>query len=244
MPKANGQIYCISYPCSGRNWLMNIVENYCPERISFTHDILEKDSAQNTTTWEDIHKYKESGKMDAWKKMYAHRKNVILTRDPRDVVISYFYQKKYREPYLLSTGFISEAGNFDGSIEDFVKDDIFGIKTIVEFMNLWVDLIKSGSSLHVTYEAMHENPVSESSRLIEFAGVDVDNSKIKMAVLSSEFGKHQFAESLSFGDNLNVYKYRRGIMGGYKEELSQKTIAEINKIIQKNLDKFYYMYGD
>ena len=49
---------------------------------------------------------------------YRRSKVIFLVRDPRDVVVSHFYQvtKRSKNPFVFN------------SITDFVKDDILGLK--------------------------------------------------------------------------------------------------------------------
>ena len=55
-------------------------------------------------------------------------------RDPRDVLVSYYFQYTRRER-------VSERANdaqFDGTISDFIRQDIGALKSIVAFYNIWI----------------------------------------------------------------------------------------------------------
>ncbi|MGY8989872.1 MAG: sulfotransferase domain-containing protein, partial [Flavobacteriales bacterium] len=58
---------------------------------------------------------------------YKRGKVIFLVRDPRDVIISHFYQvtKRSKNPFIFN------------SISEFVKDDILGFKRIIHFYNVW-----------------------------------------------------------------------------------------------------------
>lgn len=235
-------VVCISYPCSGRNWVQNIMESYLPNGVYFTHDILNDDD-QNKYTWRYIKRYSENPMRDLHNAFYANRAIILITRDPRDTVCSYFYQKKYREPHLVDIGVLKdfEAGSFDGSIEDFIKSDVFGIRSTVEFLNLWAPEVKDGS-LHITYEQMHRNATETMLKLINYAHFPVDLNWLKQCLEHADFNKRKGWDRGQYGDDERTYKYRKGKIGSYRDELSGEIIAYMNTVIDEHLDPYFKPY--
>ena len=69
------------------------------------------------------------------KSKYRNKKVVFLVRDPRDVVVSYFFQrtKRSRSPVNLD-------------MSSFIRDPGYGVNRIIDLMNIWAEN-REGTSL-------------------------------------------------------------------------------------------------
>ena len=135
---SNSEYFILSHPKSGRTWLRVMLSKYLSSLnnhkfsnlieihqltteidapiISFNHD--------NTSYNYGISMNKTHFKN---KKYKNETDNVILlVRDPRDVIVSYYLHCTRRRKY------------FSGTISDFIRDDKFGIEKIIMFLNNWV----------------------------------------------------------------------------------------------------------
>src|SRR3546814_16213536 len=61
---------------------------------------------------------------------------------------------------------------YGSSISDFLRDDVFGVRRIVTFYNLWYqNRAVPRSFLLVRYEAMHADPCAVLAAVVEMLGV-------------------------------------------------------------------------
>ena len=219
----------ISYPKSGRTWLRTILAKYMELEygIPFTLELndreLDKELRIEFTHF--IWRVEEA----------ANCKKVLLFRNPKDIIVSHYHHCKSREKI------------FNGSINEFIRDYEFGISSIVHFMNeIWERYGNCKNSIIMSYEGLHKDVYGEVSKLIVFLGLRVDDGNIKNAIKFSEFKKMQRMERTGeFGDwrlktgntdRMETFKVRKGIVGGYKEELGRKEIEYLDYEIEKSLN--------
>ena len=206
----------VSFPKSGRTWLQMMLEGLGVE-AEYTHDE------------SDHRKRKLSRDLDASKERYRGHKVVFLMRDPRDVVVSGYFQSTKR------------IGVYDGDIPGFIRDERHGIEKIISFNQAWLDAgpaLPKGLLL-VKYEDLHLDAVKELQRIVDFVGCpSIPREKIEEVVLANQFEKMQerertgaygdkYGRSLKPGDvrDPESYKVRKGRVGGFVEYLSDGDIA-------------------
>jgi len=178
------------------------------------------------------------------------KKIIILARDPRDIIVSNYFQVTLRE---------KEKWNFDGSMSEFIRDEKFGINDIINFYNVWFQNLQGHQDfMFLKYEDMKKNIMHELHCICSFLGINLGRSILKQIVEYSSF-ENMRKMDLDEKDNLlsgcealggklyNQYqgqekeeamKIRRGIVGGYVDYLNEKDIAYINERL-KNLHFFY-----
>jgi hypothetical protein len=95
-----------------------------------------------------------------------HKRVVVLVRDPRRVVVTYYFRlrKRMRDPVAL-----------DMDLSTFIRDETLGIRRIVAFMNTWHGAGKAvGALLFLHFEDLRDRPREEFPRLLTFLGIAVD----------------------------------------------------------------------
>ncbi|MBN1797225.1 MAG: sulfotransferase domain-containing protein [Spirochaetales bacterium] len=234
----------ISHPKSGRTWLKVVLSKYIsllykqPEnylfishyrnlnipKLVFTHLRTHKDF-----TIEDV-------------KPLKNQNIIFLVRDPRDVVVSYFYQRSKRK--------VSHP--FSGKINEFIRSPKFGIEQIINYMNLLISAEKiSKKFLLITYENMHKSFNTELKKIINFIKLPYNDKHAKMAIKHGDFKRMKEMErknkyksnalSVKNPNDKNAYKVRSGKIGDYVNHLSKTEIAFIDKKINDTLsDTFSY----
>jgi hypothetical protein len=156
--------------------------------------------------------------------MRTQRNNIFLMRDPRDVVVSYYH---YR---------------LEEDMHSFVRDEVNGIPKIVAFMNVWSKILRKNKNyLIITYEDMIKNTEAALCQILEHMEAKVDREAVSSAVedCSLELMREWDAKDCP---HQKVRRVRKGIVGGYKEELDQKTIDYIDGYIYDNLNNLYKRY--
>lgn len=245
-------VYVISFPKCGRTWLriligrafqqyfnlaipneyylnihkMNDINKKIP-RIAFRHE--------NSPQWKKPEELSED------KSRFKKHKVIFLVRDPRDVLVSLFYQKKKR----LSA--------YDGTIHDFIREPTGGIESIIKYYNIWSNNKNVPKELLIVrYEDLISNTHDELSKIMRFFGFEeIDDTIISDAVEFASFGKMRKMENENFfsaarmkpakdGDE-SSFKTRKGKVGGYKEILDKEDIEYLDKQIHSSLlDVFRY----
>ena len=169
-------------------------------------------------------------------------KNVIvLIRDPRDTVVSYYFHMKKRLKI------------YNDSMTKFIRDETFGIKRIISVLNLWSKVIDiAENKMVVKYEDMHLKLCYVLNHIARFLNLNIKKEYILQAIEFCQFDKMREMETTNIFNHIalkpgNVkneesYKTRKGFSGGYKKYLTEQDINYLNSLIYNNLDNKYYCY--
>lgn len=166
------------------------------------------------------------------------KKVVLLVRDPRDVVVSLYFELTRRHNL------------YQGDISKFIREN-YTLKKIIRYMNLWqLEMTKRPEDfLLLRYEDMKTNCAKELKKVTDFFLIPTTSRIIKEAV---QFGTienmRKIEEHDLFEDNRlraknpndqESYKVRKGKAGGYKEYLSKQDIDYLNEKIKLNLHPYF-----
>ena len=250
----------ISYPKCGRTWLrMQLskaltesfrldltdtvtleVERF-PEfdggipRIEFSHD--------------DNPHWKLTQDVVTDKAAYRDKTVILLLRDPRDVIVSYYFQYTKRGDKKIANDV-----NFAGSVDDFAFHKIGGLANIVRFYNVWCAAAKTMPGVMlVRYEDMHSRPLDTLRAIIDHIGLsNIGDAHLQTAVDYCEFDKMRRYEETNKFKNARLYndqssdpealKTRKGVIGGYREYLSDESVRRINAYLADNLSEQLWFY--
>lgn len=232
-------VFLISFPKSGRTWLRvligKILAEYYDREFTIELETLADDDIpfihMTHDGAEQAHKPLELNKSK-----YRNKKVAFLVRDPRDVVVSYYFQCTKRQNL------------YQGNISNFVRDPGFGIERIINFMNLWKNSQNVPEDfILLKYEDLHSNPCGELNNFLKFSGVhEINDELISRAIDYGSFENMRRMEEKGVveGTRLTVqapgdseaYKVRKGKVSGYKEYLSQSDIEYVNNRIIELLD--------
>ncbi len=248
----SAEIYVISYPKSGRSWLRFMLNKYCSYVYNYEFD-LNKDisdisyKTSNIPSIAFVHdgsSYVQKRNFTAEElpenkhQFYKGKKVILLVRDLRDVMVSYYMHCTKRNDI------------YNGSISDFIKDEYFGIKKAVYFLNIWYAQRHIPKEfLMVHYEDITRNPVNEFLKIIKFMNITVNLEFAKGAVDFASFENMKNLERSGklelngrFGsqkkDEEDAYKIRKGIAGGFVDYLDINDIQYINNYIKDNLNPY------
>jgi len=232
------KVYIISYPKSGRTWLRSLLgkalcEYYgIDEKFVLQTQFLTRNTKLLPTQFSHDMKGSELwNELETDKSRYRHKKVVFMTRQPHDVMVSFYFHVKNRNK------------KFNGSISEFIRSDRWGIKKLLNFNKIWYS--NQGifeDFLLIKYEDMHEDTNACLFSLLNFIGVrDVPKSVIKNAV---EFCNIENMRKMEIANKLNDHrlssnnindkealKVRKGKIGGYIDYLSEEDIDYIDQVI-------------
>ena len=230
----------VSFPKSGRTWLRVMLAKYyalCYDVPVSTNTFKMHKANRDVPFIHFTHLKdgKESGEARARRLAQLKDKRIVfLVRDPRDVIVSYFFQQTKRKQL------------FKGDMSTFVRDAQYGVNAIVEYMN---DVLRAQASfeefLMIRYEDIHKDPGGILRQVVAFFGADVDSVLIDESV---EYAKFENMKKLEKKRELDEYrmqpgdkddkesfKVRKGKVGGYTEYLSNEDQAYVDEVL-KDLD--------
>ena len=226
----------LSVPKSGRTWLRTFLCAYfckrggheftlTPERrgdrtiprVIYSHDLFEHRTKGDL--WDTIR-----GKYLVPAKELRRAKIVLLARDPRDVFVSLYLQMTRRDP-----GTRAEFGQ--KTISEMLRDQRFGIRSIVQTMNDWLDEFSGHRNFFLLqYESVRAAPAEQFRALLALLDeTEPDMSIFQDALDFSEFSNMQKLEAAGVFDSKILqardirdpesFKVRRGKIGGYEDYL-------------------------
>lgn len=249
--------WILSYPKCGRTWLRGLLGQVLIQRYSLTidtpGDLIEIPRYRHRDlrvprihfTHDDNPHQHRADEQVRDKSRYARARVVLLVRDPRDVVVSNYYQESRRETHL------GASFGFDGTLSEFIHHEIHGIESIVAYLNIWSEQTSTPENfMLLRYEDLHADPSRELRRLLAFVGVDnVSDNMIAQAIEWASFDHMKKLESTDALNNdrlrptdmndENSYKVRRGKVGGYRDEAPPAEIDYMNRVVADKLNPLY-----
>ena len=218
----------VSFPKSGRTWLHVMLARlahgaHAPfvldvPGVLFTHDDADKPGLPLRGDFE----------------RYAGRKVVLLVRDPRDVLVSYFAHRTRRDR------------TYDGTLAAFVREPGYGAERIAAFLAAWWQhrTVPRGFLL-VRYEDLHADPRKELERLARFVGLPHGDPELEEAAAFGAFDRMvEMERAGALGDKRlrpgdagdpESYKVRRGEVGGWATALAPVDAAWVSGVMARAL---------
>ena len=247
-------VVLISFPKSGRTWLRSMFGHALqthhgadPKMIMRTSSLWRLDPRipRIRSTHDDFAHEKTPDKIEREKRQYASKRVIFLARDPRDVIVSLYYQKKFRRRPETA---------FHGTLKDFLSEPTGGIESIVTFYNVWAENRHLPRDfLLVKYEDMVDDPERELRRMFRFLDINwLPDAVIAEAVRFGSFDNLKKIEAdnlLGHGslrtrdrNNDEAYKVRKGKVGGYVDYLNPDQIARLDHVIETQLSDYFDCY--
>jgi hypothetical protein len=247
--------YGVSYPKSGRTWLRAMVGRVLcrrtglPESQLLNTRLLTAAAGLGVTTWhhgggslKNPCPPHDALEFDAAR--FAGKHVLFVMRDPRDTLISAYFQSLKRE---LA---------FEGDISSYLRSNERGILKWIAFHNMWQANRDRLASFHlVRYEALHQQPIATLREALEALGVQrVTEEELADAV---EFARFENLKRLEASGALrsaalrpkdrsdpNSFKVRQGRVGGYRETLSADDLAFIDDALRRTPCALYQLQYD
>ncbi len=235
--------YLISFPKTGRTWLRLLIgkvlcEQYGLEesRLLDLRELTQQVGLPGVDVSHDgsdvSHGY-EFFKFARDKSIFASKKIIFLLRDPRDVMVSCYFQATKRD---------YSTTQYNGTLSEFIRSHRYGVHKLLDFYTIWWRAQSQCQAfLPVRYEALHAQGVQELGRVMQFLGLDTSPKVLARAVAFAEFSNMKKLEQAQvLGDRVlqptnphdpESYKVRRGQIGGYRDYLSLDDIAYLERAL-------------
>jgi hypothetical protein len=238
--------YVISYPKCGRTWLRAMIAKVLalyfgdPRDIVFDPEIVIRTGHHNGPIIQFVHNGSlrplttGAKPLEDHYQRYSRKKVIFLVRDPRDVLVSYYFHRTRRR---------GESHNLSG----FVRHPWWGIDRIIAFMKGWYEHRHVPSDfLLVRYEDLHQDAAAELQRILAFIELrNVSDELIKRAVDYASFDHMRRMQLNELSDRPELapadprdaesFKVRKGKVGGYVTYLSLSDIEYIESIMCRQL---------
>lgn len=212
----------VSFPKSGRTWLRVMLDDL-KLGANYTHDGSGHSMVGHV---EELQPASE---------VFAGKTVVFLYRDPRDTVVSGYFQASKR------------VNTYAGTLSNFVRDPRHGIEKIVRFNMEWLE---RGPTLckfmPVTYEELRADTAGTLARIVAFVGAERDAEAIRATVEEASFERmkekeasgelaDRYGKALLPADSADPhsYKVREGLIGGFRKHLGDDDIAYCDEILQR-----------
>jgi len=257
-------VYLLSYPKCGRTWVTLQIGRAISQHYGLEVPNLLKLSVFGEQipavphirlTHDDQPHRKRPHELSATREKLAGKKVILLVRDPRDVIVSYFHHKSRRErdrDFWWFQGKRKEThSRFTGTLAEFLDVEIGGFDALLRYYNVWEQARHTPAAfLLLRYEDMQADPAGQLRRVLDFLGLsEITDAEVKEAVEYASFRNMQKIEAgeevksfkLKAGDvnDPNSYKVRRGKVGGYRDELTPAQVAALESKMAATLSALY-----
>ncbi len=245
-------VYVLSYPKCGRTWLRLLMGKALVDDLSLTDaNPMELSDLHRASplvprirvTHDDNPQLKRPDEIERDKRRYAGKKIVFLVRNPRDVVISYYFQASRRRD------------RFAGTPSEFLRHQVGSLDTILDYYNVWAESRGvPGDFCLVRYEDLHRDAAGELERVLRLVGRVPAREVVDRAVEFARFDNMRALERKNAfgsarlrpadGADLESFKTRKGKVGGYREYLSPEDLDYLEARISERLSPFYAEYRE
>lgn len=223
--------FLVSYPRSGNTWTRFLIANllYADLEVSFLNiDYLIPDVL-------NINR-RELAKIPRPRLIKSHeyfdpryRKVIYIVRDPRDVVISYYY-------FHLKQGYISDGYPMEKFVQRFVAGEVDPIyASWGENVASWIATpFQTREFLLLKYEELKADTVRELTKAAEFLNVQTDPVSLRRVVALSSADKMRELEKRDENEWVGTRTRRKDVRfvrtataGGWKNTLAVDQVSQI-----------------
>jgi hypothetical protein len=216
----------ISFQKSGRTWLRAMLDQLAIE-VPFSHG--DAAIAPQRDPRPDFERF-------------ADRRIIFLHRDPRDVLVSWYFHTKNVLPLHALP------------LSEFINHPRHGIEEICAYNRRWLDSAgRFDDYLAITYEEMHAAPADALAKVLRFCGfANITTARIERAVVECSFAKMKERETAGVMATLfpgrfaerstddEAMKVRRGKVNGFVDYLDAAQIAHCTSIMRRySLEETY-----
>ena len=237
--KQRADIIVISPAKAGRTWLCVMINKYLSLRygVPFSvedlhaHDAAIPSILYDHWLWMHLRfatfRQRLRGRYIIPRRVLNGNKLVLLVRDPRDIVVSAYFQETKR---------VNKHKETLMPMKEYIRDRKRGISSVVRVLNLtYRKTCVCPRTLMTKYESFKADPVGELKRVLEFMEIPIDESLIEEAVgfatfdnmkkmeLNDEF--HSTRLRPKDPNDPDSFKVRKGKVGGYREYFDEHDLA-------------------
>jgi alcohol sulfotransferase len=162
---------------------------------------------------------------------------LLVVRDPRDVLVSYYYHQKAR-------------GAYTGELDAFILDSPYGLRSLIPHARFWNGFRAHARNVHIVhYEDVKKEPHRRMRDIIAFLGWPLDDALLEESIRYGSFDNMRSLETRGgnrdispamrerLGDQARFV--RKGSPGAYREELSRECIDKVESRLRRALPGWF-----
>ena len=245
----------VSYPKSGRTWLRAMLSHLYHQRYGMPEtELIDCENFNKLEPRVPAILFTHDDMSERWNRTpaialraLAPKRIVLLVRDPRDVVISQYFQLTKRETAEVAARARAADGTTMG-LATFVAGA--ELERIIGFMNRWAaTLPRLPQTMQLTYEAMRSEPEASLEAVTTFLGETFTAEEIAAAVAFARFDSLKAKERDGFfrsfrlqagsTEDAESFKVRRGKVRGYLDYLAEHEADDLDRRVNAGLADLY-----
>ena len=254
-PKPVGDYVLVAYPKCGRTWLRLMVGKALSTHFRLTEPrLLELDRLTElhpavpfvTVTHDHRPHLKTPDELPQSKAEYAEKAVILLIRDPRDVIVSYYFDYTRRRRRINPAKF----SEYNGDLPSFLRSERGGFRTLIEFYNIWAEnQTVPADFMLVRYEDLHRDAEGQLLRVLSFLGLEAIPRSVVRDVV--DFASFENMRRMEIDDVFETnrlravdpadpesFKTRRGKVGGFVDYLNADDMRYVDTAMEA-LTSFY-----
>ncbi|XP_010745095.1 amine sulfotransferase [Larimichthys crocea] len=164
-------------------------------------------------------------------------KVIYVARNPKDVLVSYFYFHKVAN--MLET-----PKDFDDFFEKFMRGDVYGCSWF-DHIKTWYSHKDDMNMLFITYEEMIQDLHSAVQKISLFLGKELTDEQLANVVKHSTFNNMKKIPQANYeqvpGDLLNHHQgtfMRKGTIGDWKNHFTVAQNERFDEVFQREMKDF------
>lgn len=219
--------HIVEYPKCGGTWLRRLVETYrdVPTTTQYGRLLTAGSVIQRHTL----------------PKRFIHNP-VIIVRDPRDMLVSFFYHDTRVVPFLAGESvppIPEDFGQVQTSFTEYVIDRYstkrFPGYTFSDFLRRWQE---RKDVAWVKYEDMLDDTGAQLTKVLEHLGDEIDPDRVAMAVEANSFSKVAQAQAQERAGG--VAFLRSGKAGDWQRHMTPAAASTIQKYEEYAIESLGY----
>lgn len=221
------KVLIVEHPKCGRHWLDNLLTYSGNIGTVLSHAGSAAIKRSNKNPMKPMEYFNSIDPRAGWK-----RKKIFLYRDPRDVMVSFYYQVKYR----------CDSSKVDISLAEdihtFIKSK-YGIEYLLKFYQVWENYTDKFGIMFLSYKDLHNDTLSSIKRVFEFLKHPINEEKILESIEYNSFENTRQREIERNPDwNKKRYHARKGKVKGYLDYLNKEDLIYCSKMMEKYPSRF------
>lgn len=236
--KASPDAWLCSYPKSGRTWMRFALSNLMNETFDLGVEIdtanmfgliPNDDGPDHTRPWKTITNFAYGDREGLPLVAMSHLPRdgrftgppvVLLVRNPAASLVSRFFHMS------------RHAGQFEGSLPEFARDEFYGVPGIVSYLASWEPHLDDPNVEVITYEELRAGPLEPFGRIVRQLGIRADDAALERALEAASVDRMRAVEKRSGVGQPNGYdrndpgalRVRKADATAWRDELDEDTL--------------------
>ena len=106
-----------------------------------------------------------------YKPIFRKNYTILMIRDPRDVMISYYHYLKAKKNPVFHFKDVKTKKEYKDTFTNFIEHNKCGFENFFHHYNSW----KNSADIIIKYEDLKKQPIDEVNKILEKIGIDNSN---------------------------------------------------------------------